>query len=74
MSSNIVVVDYGSGNLMSVVNAFKHWSTDVIVSSELNDIKKADALILPGVGSAISAMYNLHHRDLVPCIIESIKA
>ena len=41
MSSNIVVVDYGSGNLMSVVNAFKHWSTDVIVSSELNDIKKA---------------------------------
>ena len=72
MSSNIVVVDYGSGNLMSVVNAFKHWSTDVIVSSELNDIKKADALIFPGVGSAISAMYNLHQRDLVPCIIESI--
>ena len=72
MSRNIVVVDHGSGKLMSVVNAFKYWSTDVTVSSELNDIKKADALILPGVGSAISAMYNLHERGLVNAIIESI--
>ena len=41
----IVVIDYGMGNLRSVVNKLER-----LISSSIEDIKRADKLILPGVG------------------------
>ena len=54
---NIVIIDYGSGNLRSVENAFKNsiiineLKFTIQVTNKLDLISKADHLILPGVGS-----------------------
>ena len=54
---NLVIIDYGSGNLRSVENSFRNCVSvnnlkfKIIVSNNLNIISDADHLILPGVGS-----------------------
>ena len=54
---NLVIIDYGSGNLRSVENAFKisvetnKLNFTIQVTNELDLIQKADHLVLPGVGS-----------------------
>ncbi len=55
----ITIIDYGSGNLKSIRNGFNHIGMDVNVSSDFNDLEKADALVLPGVGAFGNAMMNL---------------
>jgi len=52
----IVVIDYGVGNVKSVINAVRHIGCEVTVSCEPEDIEKADGLILPGVGACGYAM------------------
>jgi len=52
----IVVMDYGVGNIKSVINAIKHIGCDVKVSCEIPDIEAADGIILPGVGACGYAM------------------
>ena len=53
----LVIIDYGSGNLKSVENAFINCIKDndlnfnVEVTSELNTIINSDLIVLPGVGS-----------------------
>ena len=53
----LVIIDYGSGNLRSVENAFRKSITDnkfrinIEVTNELASIKKGDFIVLPGVGS-----------------------
>ena len=53
----VLIVDYGSGNIKSVYNSVKktlqnlNKSSDLKVSSSILEIKKADKIILPGVGS-----------------------
>ena len=54
---NLVIIDYGSGNLRSVENAFKNsimannLNFKIEVTKNLNVISEADHLVLPGVGS-----------------------
>ena len=54
---NLVIIDYGSGNLRSVENAFKNTvkiyelKFTIQVTNKLDLISKADHLVLPGVGS-----------------------
>ena len=54
---NLVIIDYGSGNLRSVENAFKNTvktrklKFTIQVTNKLEVISKADHLVLPGVGS-----------------------
>ena len=45
----VVIIDYGMGNLKSVYNALKKIECDCKISSDIEDIRKADKLILPGV-------------------------
>ena len=52
----IVVIDYGVGNVKSVTNAVRYIGCDVKVSCKPTDIKKADGIILPGVGACGYAM------------------
>ena len=53
----LTVVDYGVGNLRSIAKSIEKANSDnnlnytVIVSSDVNDIKKSDKLVLPGQGS-----------------------
>src|SRR5690242_16245453 len=69
----IVVIDYGIGNLGSVKNALDKLGAESKISSDPDEIKKADALILPGVGAAGQGMKNLKKLGLDKIIIEEIK-
>ena len=61
---NVAVCDYGAGNVRSVVAAFRRLGADVSVTSSSPDIEAADLAVLPGVGSAASAMNGLRDRGL----------
>lgn len=62
---NLVVVDYQSGNLRSVARALESVGVAPLVTSEPAHLQAADAVILPGVGSAPAAMSALQERGLV---------
>lgn len=47
----LVIIDYGVGNLGSILNMLKRIGVSAIISSNENDIQNASKLILPGVGS-----------------------
>ena len=68
----IAVIDYGVGNLFSVEKALLYLGADVSVTSSINDIKKADKLVLPGVGAFGDCMKNLDNTGLVPVILDEI--
>lgn len=46
-----LIIDYGMGNLHSVKNAFDFIGEEAFISSDVNELEKADALLLPGVGA-----------------------
>ncbi len=51
---NVIIVDYKSGNISSVINSFKEVAKDKVtieVTSDLNKIKSSDKVVLPGQGS-----------------------
>lgn len=68
MSKRVVVIDYGMGNLLSVVRAFEHCGAEVILSSEQAIVESADFLILPGVGAFADGMKGLRERNLIKSI------
>ena len=50
----VIIVDYSSGNISSVINSFKEVAQDKVtieVTSDLNKIKASDKIVLPGQGS-----------------------
>jgi len=61
----VVIVDYGAGNLRSVVNAIIRLGYLARVTSSPREILSAQAVILPGVGAAADTMTNLHKLGLV---------
>ena len=70
----ITIIDYGLGNLTSVKGALDKLNISSQISSDISEIEKADALILPGVGAAGEGMKNLKDRKLVDLIIQEVKA
>ncbi len=69
----IVIIDYGMGNLHSVVNALNHLGYDCLVSNKIEDIKNSSKLILPGVGAFYDAMSNLTQLGLIDVIKNEVK-
>ncbi|HUQ85484.1 MAG TPA: imidazole glycerol phosphate synthase subunit HisH [Candidatus Limnocylindrales bacterium] len=69
----ITVIDYGLGNLASVTNALKKHEIPYEVSSDIEVLKKAKALILPGVGSANQGMENIKAKGIDQVVIEQAK-
>lgn len=61
----IVIVDYGMGNLRSVLKSYERMEIEAVISAKSCDIEKADKLILPGVGHFAKAMSNLADRRLI---------
>lgn len=72
MLGKLVIVDYGMGNLWSVLNALRYLGADPVVSGDPVMVEKADALILPGVGSFRKAMGELETRGLTDALCESV--
>ncbi len=69
----IAIIDYGAGNLFSVQNALNYLGIPNIITSNIDEIKRADKLILPGVGAFPDAMKMLHNSGLISLITEQVK-
>ncbi|MDD5593721.1 MAG: imidazole glycerol phosphate synthase subunit HisH [Candidatus Margulisbacteria bacterium] len=61
----IVIVDYGLGNLGSILNMLKKIGAEARISSDVSVIEKADKLILPGVGAFDNGMRNINDLGLL---------
>jgi glutamine amidotransferase len=62
MSARIAILDYGMGNLRSVEKALEHVGVTAKITSEAEEVRAADGVILPGVGAFPRAMERI--RDL----------
>lgn len=60
----IVIINYGAGNLGSMLNMFKKIGHAAILGNTVEDIEKADKLVLPGVGSFDAGMEKLNSSGL----------
>jgi glutamine amidotransferase len=60
----IVIIDYGAGNVYSVMTAIERLGYKAVLSSDKNEICTADKVIFPGVGQASSALAELKNRGL----------
>ena len=69
----IVIVDYGVGNLFSLVSSFKSIGVDAILTSDKNVIQSADKIILPGVGAFGDASDKLFSSGLAEIVISEAK-
>ena len=56
----LVIIDYGMGNMRSVLHKVRKLGVDGVASSNLEEIASADKLILPGVGHFSKGMSNIH--------------
>ena len=68
----IAIIDYDMGNLRSLENALDRLGATYCVTADPETIRKADKVILPGVGHAGLAMDNLVERGL-PAVIHSLR-
>ena len=71
---DVIVLDYGAGNLRSVVRAVERVGARPQVASVPAAMDEADVVILPGVGAAADTMHNLRSLGLVEPIREYIAA
>jgi glutamine amidotransferase len=70
----IAVVDYGMGNRRSVEKALEHVGARAIVSGELERLRAADGLVVPGVGAFPRAMERLRDAGLDELLRERVAA
>ncbi len=74
MNKKITIIDYGIGNVFSVKRAIEtaYQYSDVIISSNHDDIMSSDRLVLPGVGAFKDGMDGLYQRDLIEPLLKSV--
>ncbi len=70
----IAVVDYGMGNRRSVEKALQHVGVRASVSSDIEHLRQADGLVVPGVGAFPRAMENLRELGLDDLIRDRVAA
>ena len=68
----IIIIDYKMGNILSIINKIRRVGYDAIVTNEINLIKTADKLILPGVGHFQKAIENLKQLHLLDALNEAV--
>ncbi len=73
MAKEIVIIDYGMGNLHSVSKGFAYVGVKTKVSSNPSEIKNATALVLPGVGAFGDAMHEIKRRKLFNTVKDFVK-
>ena len=71
---SIAIIDYGVGNLRSVEKAFTSQGIDAIVTSDEQILKKADKLVLPGVGAFAACMDGLRKHNFDRLVIEAAQS
>jgi glutamine amidotransferase len=68
------LIDYGMGNLQSVINAGAFLGVEIRQISHAAEIATASRIILPGVGSFKQGMSNLHQQKMVDPIRQKVEA
>jgi len=71
MKNKIIhVLDYGIGNVGSILNMLRHIGCESVTTSDPNELIKASGIILPGVGNFDQGMKNLHSTGMAEAIKE----
>lgn len=70
----IAVVDYGIGNLRSAQKALEHLGAPAALTSDPDDVRRAAAIVLPGVGAFGRCMGELRARGLDAPVLDAIEA
>ena len=71
----LAVIDYGAGNLRSVLHALKHLGVkDMQLVRHLDELKGAEKIILPGVGAFGAGMNQLRKQELVEPLQEALQS
>lgn len=68
----IAIVDYGLGNIANLTNALEYLGYEVNITNDQDELKKADKIILPGVGHYKDAMNRIEELNLLP-VLEELK-
>jgi imidazole glycerol-phosphate synthase subunit HisH len=64
----ITIINYGMGNLGSVLNMFKRIGVQSKISTDIKEIEQAEKLLLPGVGAFDAAMELINNSGLLPVL------
>lgn len=73
MKGKTAIIDYGMGNLHSVAKALDYVGVPNFITGNADEIKAADALILPGVGAFPEAMNALKASGLIETIRQEVE-
>lgn len=68
----IIVLDYGTGNMGSIVNMIRHVGGDAIIRGDVESIAKASKIILPGVGAFDNGMQKLRSSGLIDILNDKV--
>ena len=68
-----VIIDYGVGNVFSLVSSLRKIGEEAAISSDSKVISEAERIILPGVGAFPDAMAKLRESGLSDIILEEVK-
>ncbi len=74
MNNKIGILDYGCGNLRSIMNAFHAVNADSWIIQEPEEVYQCTKLVLPGVGAFQTAMSKLRERKLDAALDEYVKS
>jgi len=69
----VAVIDYGMGNVWSVLSAFRYLGGEATLTDDPDQIITADFLVLPGVGSFRKAMDSIRKAGMDKAIHEAVK-
>ena len=73
MQPRIVIIDYGMGNLRNVQKGFEKVGTEARVTRNKNEIGRASAIVLPGVGAFRDCMENLDKYGLIDPVLDALR-
>lgn len=73
MINDITLINYGLGNILSVERAFTKNGANIILTNSKQEIKSANKIILPGVGSFGFAISKLKKLNIYDTIIETVE-
>jgi len=70
----IAIIDYGAGNLRSVQKGFEKNGADVLITDDPDEIRRADGVVLPGVGAFGDCYAGIAARGLTQVVRDSVSA
>lgn len=69
---SVVIVDFGMGNIRSVIRKINQVGYEGIITDDISKIKTAGKLLLPGVGHFLNGMNKLRERKLIDVLVEKV--